>query len=455
MGEVVRQLADRVYEGYCAENLHETPDLVVIGNALSRGNPEVELVLDNSLPFASMPEVFAALLIGTKDQCRTSVVVAGTHGKTTTSGAVAFILERAGRKPGYFIGGMPRGLSSAVRPVATDIAVEDRVVVLEGDEYDSAFFAKFSKFHSYRPDLAVVTSLEFDHADIYHSIEDIEAEFTKFASRVPEDGVLLVCDTGNRVRELARTWSDNPAVIGAVLGYGEQRDSSYRLISRNPGKERKQDVRSVGQELELFLEDHSLAAWTPLCGHHNAMNLLAAAAVCHKLGLKDEEISDGISAFTGVSRRQQVIFDRDGVTVMEDFAHHPTEVKATLSGLKESFSGRRLIAVFEPRSNTSRRSFFQTEYGQAFSAADLAVILEVADAGGYHGTGTQVVPLNVKQIVDDIKQAGGAAISFSTVARIEEYLLKEVEQGDLIVLMSNGDFGGIAQSLPKRLRKKE
>ena len=276
MGAVVRGLADRLDEGYRPENLTPAPELVVIGNALSRGNPEVEAVLAQGIPFASMPEVFAAQLIAERDYCRTSVVVAGTHGKTTTTAAIAYLLDATGRKPGYFIGGVPENLAGNIRPVSEEIPVEQRVVVLEGDEYDSAFFAKYAKFHCYRPDIAVITSLEFDHGDIYNSVEEIEQEFTRFAARLPEEGLILVCDQGERLQRLAETWSKDKAIKAPILRYGMEAATRYRLCSRSLWCYQDVPRKRFGQKLELGIGEQELTVRTTLSGEHNALNLLAA-----------------------------------------------------------------------------------------------------------------------------------------------------------------------------------
>ncbi len=447
MGDIVRKTADKVFEGYDGKNLEPHPDLVVIGNSLSRNNPEVEYVLANNLPFASMPEVFSGLLIGTREHCPTSIVITGTHGKSTTSAACAVLFDTAGRKPGYFVGGIPKNLPGGIRAVDTSIPKEQRVVVLEGDEYDSAFFAKYAKFHSYRPDIAVVTSIEFDHADIYNSVEEIEAEFTKLAARVPQKGLILVADTGERLEKLVPEWKRDPAIRAAIKLYGEKPSSDFQLISRKPDP-------SGGQELELRLEHLRVSCRTPLSGPHNAWNLLAVAACGYTCGLTPEEIGRGIAAFEGVLRRQQVIFNTAGITVIEDFAHHPTAVDLTLKGISESYPGRRVIAVFEPRSNTSRRGFFQAEYASSFSSASRVLLLEVKDAGGYTGTSSPIIPLDVPKLAAEISKAGTEAKSAASVDEIINTILGEIRAGDVIVLMSNGDFGGLPAKLPRAINEK-
>jgi len=449
MGDVVRGVADRIYSSYSKDNLVERPDLVVIGNALSRDNPEAEYVLAEKIPFASMPEVFAALLIGKRDHCKTSIVVSGTHGKTTTAAAIARMCDSAGRRPGYFVGGVPQDFPSGIRPVSTELPLEKRVVVLEGDEYDSAFFAKWAKFHSYRPDIAIVTSLEFDHADIYESIDEIVEEFNIFVRRVPATGVILVCDEGDRLSALVNGWQSDPSVTARIMRYGANPASEFRLIERTAQID---SADCGGQQLKIQLGNEKVSVDVRLGGPHNALNLLATAAVGSIIGLSSEEICFGLAAFNGVVRRQQLLGDFDGVRLLEDFAHHPTEVRLTLQGFKENHPGRRLIAVFEPRSNTSRRSFFQEDYVSSFDAADLAVIQRVAQPGGYSGTSSPVIALDVDRLAENIESRGTPVKVFDAPGEIEEFVLTEARQGDVVVLMSNGAFGGLPASLTQKLR---
>ena len=444
MGDVVRRTADRVFEGYSAENLKPHPALTVIGNSLSRGNPEVEYVLENGLPFASMPEVFAGLLIGTREHCPTSIVITGTHGKTTTTAATAVIFESAGLRPGYFVGGVPKNLPGSIRKVDTTVPADKRVVVLEGDEYDSAFFAKFSKFHSYRPDLLAVTSIEFDHADIYNSLEEIEAEFTKLVKRVPPAGAVLVAEGGEALERLVLLWKGDPDVKAPIYRYGERISSELRLLKRSP-------IPNGGQELELDLLGTTVSCRTTLTGPHNAFNLLVAAAAAHLKGLSPEEIRIGVETFEGVLRRQHVVAEPRGITVLEDFAHHPTAVLTTLQGLKEQYGPRRLVAVFEPRSNTSKRGFFQEAYAKSFAPADHVVIQNLGESSGYWGSENAGKPLDVPLLADTISRNGTPAVALTTVEEIGFHLKKELRPGDVVVLMSNGDFGGLPKSLPELL----
>lgn len=444
MGDVVRGITSEIYEGYDAKHLDPRPDLVVIGNSIRRDNPEAERVLAEQIPYAAMPEVFAALLIGTRKECPTSVVVSGTHGKTTTTAMIAALLECAGRKPGFFIGGAPKNFSSGIRTVATDIPEQKRAVVLEGDEYDSAFFLKRAKFHSYRPDIAVVTSIEFDHADIYQSIEDIEQEFTEFVRRVPKTGVILVADDGERLQKLTQTWHSDSQIVAPICSYGRNANNACRLLKR--------EATPFGQVVSAVVNGKEMHLETEMLGEHNALNVLATAAVGELLGLSVDEIAGGVRSYQGVKRRQQIIAEAKGITIIEDFAHHPTAVKLTLEGLKERFPKRRLIAVFEPRSNTSRRAFFQNEYAASFAAAGIALILKVDAAGSYSAFQDTITSLDVEKLVNDIKVSGPTAFALNSVDEILVKLSEIISEGDIIVVMSNGDFGGLPKDLPTLLR---
>lgn len=436
MGDVVKSIATELFTSYSADNFAVSPDLVVIGNSLRPDNPEAVFVREHSLPFAAMPEVFAGLLIGERSYCASSVVISGTHGKTTTSAAVAWLLECAGRKPGFFIGGVPLNLPVALRSVDTSLPVELRAVVLEGDEYDSAYFLKEPKFLSYRPDILVVTSIEFDHGDIYDSLEEIEGKFEKVVSLVPEDGVVLIGDAQERVCELGRHWAETSQNKKQFAFYGQKSGSDYRILSR-------QVREGGGQHLVFALEKGPLAAQTSLSGMHNAYNLLAAAIVAERLGVAQQHIASGIQSFSGVKRRQTVIGDSHGVTVIEDFAHHPTAVDVTLRGLVENYPGRRVIAVFEPRSNTSRRAFFQEEYAKSFSAASFVIFKSVTDSGGYSKKGGEIKPLDVEKLAKDISLSGVPAQVCAQTAEILDVLAQVVKTGDVVAFMSNGDFDSI------------
>ncbi len=452
MGEFVRGISQRVFEGYSASNLSDRPDVVIIGNSVSRGNEEVEAALKLGVPYASMPEALRAFLIGDYKFCETSIVVAGTHGKTTTSALIATLLDRSGLEPGYFIGGIVPELSGNIRPASSRLPSKKRTVVLEGDEYDSAFFAKWPKFHSYRADLLVVTSLEFDHGDIYDSLDQIEAEFTRLVMSVPPTGAVFVCDEGGKLSEVLKLWRESETLVAKLYTYGTREKADFRLVERksvtgSDGQPPHQSlrVRIGGEELELH---------TRLSGLHNALNVVAAAAVGVRIGLSHAELASALAAFEGVLRRQQILTTINDIVVIEDFAHHPTAILATLKGIRETYPTRRLVAVYEPRSNTGRRDYFQKEYASSFAPADLSVILEVKDAGGYSKSDQPITALNVGKIISELHSQKKNAESKSDVPSLEEFLLAELKSGDVVVIMSNGDFGGLMKNLVRSLHER-
>ena len=436
MGEVVRALADKLYEGYSPENLNPKPDLVVIGNNLSANNPEVQEAIAKGIPYASMPEVFGALLIGDHNYCGISVVVTGTHGKTTTTAAIASILESAKRKPGYFVGGVPNNLPGGVRPPDFTRPAAERIVVLEGDEYDSAYFAKWPKFLSYRPDLLIITSIEFDHADIYENLLEIEREFSRLVSMMPKSGLVLVANQGKSLERLVAGWKRNAPC--KVITYGQ--NAELNIISRSANTE--------GQKLELQLQNMKVMADAKMGGLQNALNLLAAAGACEHLGLSSDEISEGISKYTGVLRRQTVHGNlKTGAILIEDFAHHPTAVKLTLDGIKEQYPGKRIVVAYEPRSNTSMRCFFQEEYVHAFGAADLILLLTVGAKEIYSNTKSESGKLDIQKLTLDLKALGKETLSFVSAEELGAWILGNTKTEDVVVCMSNGDFGGLIQKL--------
>jgi len=444
MGEFVRGLADEVFEGYAAANIPKETDLVVIGNALSESSPEVQAVKERELPYASMPEVFSALLIGNRDHCPNSIVACGTHGKTTTSSMMAGVLEEAGRKPGYFVGGIPSNLPSNIRPVALDIPLEQRAVVLEGDEYDSAFFAKFSKFHCYRPDILLLTSLEFDHADIFESIDDIDATFQSLIERVPSTGAVLYCVDDKHLKEKAEIWKNSDGVLAEFISYGFDDKADAKITSR--------EVHDGIQHISAVYKGEELTFKLKVSGEYNSLNALACFIAARKLGLNAAEASAGLAAYQPVARRQEILFESDKVVLMEDFAHHPTAVKKTLSGIRESYPDKKITTIFEPRSNTSRRQFFQDAYGEAFVDTDVAYLLEVEQAGGYSKFDTEMISLDVGSVVSKISDLGTTAKSFSNVSQIVDELMQAPFENDVVVIMSNGAFGGLPKILKEKIR---
>lgn len=456
MGDIVKELADEVFEGYSASNLNKMPSMVVIGNALSRGNPEIEFILENKIPFCSMPEVFSALLIGDRTQCANSVVVSGTHGKTTTSSLIASILTSSGKRPGYFIGGAPSGniLKGSINLPSTEIPASERIVVLEGDEYDSAFFAKYSKFHAYRPDIAILTNIEFDHGDIFEDLEAIKKEFRKFLNRVPEDGAIVVCKDSNVAFNLSLEITKKPNTP-KLITYGTDPSCDIYLKKRVPIEATKNDsnasvhvtnTENLAQVLYFRAYNEDIKLNSPLLGIHNALNIAAMIGVCNFLGISYENISKGLLEFSPIKRRQQLIASKNNIFLIEDFAHHPTEVKVTLQGIKEAYPNNRLLVVFEPRSNTSRRAFFRDEYKEALSVADFIFVKEIKTNPSetlYSGVSSTKPLFEVSELIELLNNSNKKAYSSSEIPELFSLIKDNIQEGDTIVVMSNGDFGGI------------
>jgi UDP-N-acetylmuramate: L-alanyl-gamma-D-glutamyl-meso-diaminopimelate ligase len=442
-GPLVQRTVDRVFSGFSSENLNPRPDWVIVGNSVGPSNEEAVGAEQLGIPFSSMPEALAAFLIGDHNYCGTSIVAAGTHGKTTTSAALAEMLDSCGLAPGFFVGGVPHSFESGLRQVDLSRPAKERVVVLEGDEYDSAFFAKWPKFHSYRPDILIITSLDFDHGDIYASIEEIETEFSLLVQRVPESGTILINDSHDRLQKLAKLWRENSNVKARILFYGEASDSTYKVIGRQ--------VSSGKQELELSLAGTGIQTKVQLIGRHNAHNLTAVAAVGSILGIEPSRLASGLASVKGVQRRQTVLVDNGDILLIEDFAHHPVEVAATLRAVKEAYPTNRLVAVFEPRSNTSRRDFFQHDYAESLAVADVVLIKTVDDASGYSKTADPIVGLDVPKIIDELHDRGVFASCYSSSNDVFSGVLEQKRNGDVVVVMSNGSFDGLAQKLQAKL----
>lgn len=422
-GSLLRESAVNLKKGYLADNITSDIDLVVIGNAVSYGHPEVEKVEQLNIAYTIFPKVIHELLISGKH----SIVVSGTHGKTTTSALLAFTLDRLGRNPSYFFGGvvpeLPRAFCSG----------EGGECVIEGDEYDSAFFAKVAKFNFYAPKTWIITSIEFDHADIYDSVESIEAEFEKLVQQLDESATLVCCSDSERLYELAEKWKSSCSCN--VVTYGTTKDPDYWISERR--------ISEGAQTLTVKRPAGDLVSFNfSLPGLHNARNACAAFIACELIGAGEAVVASSFAEFSGVKRRQELRFSGK-YTLIEDFAHHPTAVRETIFAIREQYPDRRLWTVFEPRSNTSRKNIFQRDYIKAFTQADRVVLSEVATSSGDSEEGL----LNVEKLGGSINQFGTETAVLSDADGIFEFLQKELEADDVILVMSNGSFGGLIENL--------
>jgi UDP-N-acetylmuramate: L-alanyl-gamma-D-glutamyl-meso-diaminopimelate ligase len=424
MSTQLEALGIPVRSPYAEQNVPEDADCVVIGNALSRGNPEVELVLDRKQAMASFPSLLAQEFLAGRE----SLVVAGTHGKTTTTSLIAFLLERGGLDPSFLVGGMPRDFGRSYR------LGRGRHFVVEGDEYDSAFFDKRPKFVHYRPDLAVIGNLEFDHADIYPDLAAVQLAFRRLLSVIPRRGLLLA-------------GTESPALV-EILGEARCRVETFGLHSGADWRAEDVVQGPEGSRFRLVCRGRDAGEIRlPLAGAHNVRNALAALAVAEAAGLAPEAARPHLAAFGGVRRRLELRGRARGVEVYDDFAHHPTAVRETLQALRASDPDRRLIAVFEPRSYTARTRLFQEDFAAALASADRVVVAAVHLPGKL----PEALRLSETGLVAAIRARGRDARFIPVVADIVRELAGSLRDGDRVVVLSNGGFGGIHGKLLEAL----
>ncbi len=419
-----------ILPGFSEAHLGDRPDLVVIGNAVSRGNPEAEAVLRRGIPYVSLPQALGRFLIDGKH----SVVVAGTHGKTTTTSLMAWVLVAAGLDPSFFIGGIPVNFGSGFRSGGGPW------VVMEGDEYDSAFFDKGPKFLHYQPERVILTSLEFDHADIYRDLAHVKEAFGRLIEIIPSRGSLLVCDQAVHAGDLLG------GAACPVLSYGAGEAADWQA----------RDIRAGGGRMAFtpcFRDAVEDPVEVPLIGRHNAGNALAVYATAREIGLSPSVIRSAMATFRGVRRRQEIAGEAGGVLVIDDFAHHPTAVADTIGAVREAWPGRRLWAVFEPRSQTSRRRVFLKGFARALAGADRVVLPDL-----YH---PEKIPeeerLSSAELADAVNRRRGdrAAAYLPGVDDIARVVAREAVERDIVLVMSNGSFGGLPHKIVEALRRRK
>nr|WP_260703775.1 UDP-N-acetylmuramate:L-alanyl-gamma-D-glutamyl-meso-diaminopimelate ligase [Edaphobacter flagellatus] len=429
MSDLLREIGITVHEPYAERNLERRPDLVVVGNAISRGNVELERVLDERIPFCSMADILHQEFLSNREP----LVVAGTHGKTTTTSMLAWIYETASAResrfaPSFLIGGVAEnfGTSFMVRPTVP--------FVLEGDEYDTAFFDKGPKFLHYFPVAAILTHVEFDHADIYIDLHAVKIAFKRFVNLIPRRGRLVAFDGSANVGECIAN------AFCAVERYGFKDDSHWRMTDlRHEGTLTHWTLWRGGEKFaEISL---------PMAGEHNALNATAAAALAFGQGVPSEAIVEALRTFRSVKRRLEVKAVAEGVTIIDDFAHHPTAIRETLRALRESYPGQRLVAVLEPRSNTLRRNVFERELVESLALADQVVM-----AGVFKSESIPVAERLVPEhVVDALNERGIPAALCQDADAIVSMLAPEVKSGDVVAILSNGGFGNIYQKLPQAI----
>lgn len=429
MSNMLRDWGIEVFTPYASENLDRArPDLVIIGNVIRRVNPEATAVRERGLPQMSFPAAFGSLILADKH----SVVIVGTHGKTTTAALMAHVLVAAGKDPTFLVGGVTVNYGGNFR------LGQGKYAVVEGDEYDTAYFDKGPKFLHYRARTALLTSIEFDHADIFRDLPHYESVFEHFCVTMPKRGFLAVSASYPRAVEIARERSKAKVVTYAVNGKADYRadDESF-----SPEGARFRMHTARGRTPELLL---------PMTGYHNVENAAGVYAAARSLGLSHAEIAHGFATFQGVKRRQEVCGELVGVLVVDDFAHHPTAVRETIEGIRQRYPERRLWAIFEPRSNTSRRNIHQAAYAAAFAGADLATIREPEP----HDKVPADQRLDVAAIVQQLNAQGIAADSSADVPELVRRVASRVRPNDLLLVMSNGAFGGFIPSIFDVLEKR-
>jgi UDP-N-acetylmuramate: L-alanyl-gamma-D-glutamyl-meso-diaminopimelate ligase len=414
-----------VMNGYAERNLAHKPDLVVIGNAISRGNPEAEFVLDHKLRYCSLPDLLREFFI----RGRRSIVVAGTHGKTSTTALLTWVFEHNGLNPSYLIGGIPNNLSQGAR------FTDSQWFIIEGDEYDTAFFDKRSKFVHYLPEIAIANNLEFDHADIFENLEAIKKSFSHFIRLVPRNGLLLGNGDDPNLAPLL-----DPAYAGhcPVQRFGLGENNKVRAFNLRYGP--------TATEFEI----PSFKFHLNLVGELNVRNALAVIACAKHCGLKNHQIQTAFDTFKGIKRRMEVRGIAAGVTVVDDFGHHPTAIRETLRALRIKHPREKIWAVFEPRSNTTRRNVFQHELPAAFADADAVVVSEVARL-------EQIAAherLDPEKLMQDLKASGKNAAYLPDVDSIVSHVARNALGGDIVCVFSNGGFGGIHGKLLERLGRR-
>ncbi|CAG37659.1 UDP-N-acetylmuramate:L-alanyl-gamma-D-glutamyl-meso-diaminopimelate ligase [Desulfotalea psychrophila] len=426
MSDFLVDLGVHLHQPYSAKNLSQEPDLVIIGNVIRRSNEEALEVGRRGLPYLSFPQALAHFFI----RSRSSLVITGTHGKTTTCSLLASVLYHAKLDPTFMIGGIVREFNSNFR------LGKGKYFVAEGDEYDTAFFDKESKFLHYRPQIAVITSLEFDHADIFADLEQIKRAFAKFIQLLPPDGLLIANLDNPDIAELAQ------AAPCPVEGYG--------LNSSFPWSLGKISSQSGYTHFEVLKDGTLWDSFTvALPGQHNCLNSLAVCAIMHHLGLDTKTINQGLVAFGGVKRRQEIRGIENNITVIDDFAHHPTAVRETLAALKAAYPQNRLVTVFEPRTNSSRRTIFQKQYSESFDSSNIVLLREPVPLVDYPADQL----FSSKQLTCDLKKRGLKAASFANTDQILLHLKSLLQPGDVVAILSNGGFDNIHVRLLESLRE--
>jgi UDP-N-acetylmuramate: L-alanyl-gamma-D-glutamyl-meso-diaminopimelate ligase len=425
MSTMLASLGISVMQGYRPEQLTPAPDCVIVGNAIPRGNAELEETLRRKLLYRSQAEVVKEEFI----RGRRSLVIAGTHGKTTTTSIAAWLMDQAGLNPTFLVGGVAQNFGVSFRVTDSDY------FIIEGDEYDTAYFDKGPKFMHYLPELAIVNNIEFDHADIYRDLDAIKLAFRRLMNLVPANGRLIAGWDNPNVREVVGAMGQK--LFTQLETFGTTADAKWQA--------REIDHSGDLTSFRVFREGLEWGEFhTPLIGDFNVLNSLAVIIAADAWGAGRSTIAGALETFRNVRRRAEVRGEAAGITVIDDFAHHPTAVRETLRALRQRYRDRRLIAVFEPRSWSSRLAVFQDEYPASFVAADLVVIANVFDIEKVKEKGAL---LSTAKLIEDIASQNKPAVALTGVDEILIYIVPKLRAGDVVAIMSNGGFGGIHEKL--------
>jgi UDP-N-acetylmuramate: L-alanyl-gamma-D-glutamyl-meso-diaminopimelate ligase len=425
MSTMLEGLGIRIMQGYDASHLEPAPDCVVVGNAIPRGNPEVESALNRRLLYRSLPEVLKEEFI----RGRRSLVIAGTHGKTTSTSLAAWVMDQGGLNPSFLVGGVVQNFGASFRVADSDY------FIIEGDEYDTAYFDKGPKFMHYLPELAIVNNIEFDHADIYKDLDAVKLAFRRLINMVPGNGRLIAGWDSPPVRDVVASMGQKLFAQLETFGTCAEARWQARDIDYSEGMTRFRVFRDGKQWGEFR---------TSLIGEFNVRNSLAVIVAADAWGVERKAIADALATFKSVRRRCEIRGEVNGVTVIDDFAHHPTAVRETLTALRLKYKDQRIVAVFEPRSRTSCHATFQNDYVGAFMPADYVIISRVFDAQRAAEMGGV---LDIAKLIDDISAQNKPAFAITDVDEIVQSLSGELRSGDVVAIMSNGGFGGIHEKL--------
>lgn len=421
MSDFLAEKKVKLFPGFDRENLAYGPDLAIIGNAVTRENPEARAVMDLNIPYLSMPQAVNQFIAADKR----IILVTGTHGKTTTSAIMAHILETAGLGPSFLVGGILRDFNSSFQ------IGSGQYMVIEGDEYDTAFFDKGPKFMHYDPYITIMTGVEFDHADIFRDLAHIREIFSAFVRKIESKSHVIACQESETLTQILETCASGFETYGqgGDWWFSDHRQNQTMTLAKIHGPDKAFDIE------------------TRMVGRHNMTNILACVAAAWKLGISQDQVQKALATFSGVKRRQEIRGVQKGITVMDDFAHHPSAVRETIAAVKPFYPHGRVIAVFEPRTNTSMRHFFQQTYPDAFAQADLVCICNPCVK--------KEIPLDQRffpdQLAADINEKGGEAYYFETPGRILDFLMPKLKANDLVLIMSNGGFDNIHARLLERL----